>query len=347
MNDENPYQSPQAASAPPTVPLGNAEGLPPDFKDRSTGLMVFGVLEILAGLFAALLIPLMIAGLLMAPNRTLVQPAAMIPIVLMYGLAAIGGVWLGVGSIQARRWARSLSLVIGWIWLVVGVMGTAAMLFIVPRMALAGPQGTPASANFMFLGVMLATIGCVYLVPPIALVLFYGSRHVAATCRWYDPRPNWTDRCPLPVLAMSLVLGFWALSTLGGMGSNYVLPVFGVYLSGPAGAAAYPILGGLFAYLAWAAYRLHRHAWWLTAVVIALWSASALVTFLVAGPAELYRQAGMPPEQIEAIQKSGVPLNAFGAGGAAVGLLLAAYAVWLRRYFKAPLGSLMGEKTGS
>ncbi|MCL4194122.1 MAG: hypothetical protein KJZ87_20460 [Thermoguttaceae bacterium] len=139
MNDDNPYQSPQAASVPPpTAPLGNAEGLPPDFQDRSTGLMVFGVIEILVGLFAALLIPLMIAGLLMAPNRAMVQPAAMIPMVLMYGLAAIGGVWLGVGSIQARRWARSLSQVTGWIWLVLGVMGTAAMLFVLPRVALAG-----------------------------------------------------------------------------------------------------------------------------------------------------------------------------------------------------------------
>lgn len=340
MNDENPYQSPQAASLPPpTAPMGTADGLPPDFQDRSTGLMVFGVLEILAGLFAALLIPTMIVGLLMAPNRAMVRPEAMIPMVLMYGLAAIGGVWLGIGSIRARRWARSLSLLLGWIWLVVGILATVGMLLAMPSIAGAQPQPVPPSAAFAFFGIMLATAGCFYVIAPIVLILFYGSRHVEATCRWYDPKPNWTDRCPLPVLALSLVLAFWGLSTLAGMGSNYVLPVFGAYLSGPAGAAGCLILGGLFAYLAWAAYRLHRHAWWLTAVVIALWSASALVTFLVAGLAELYRQAGMPPEQIEAIQKSGMPLNAFGAGGAAVGLLLAAYAVWLRRYFKAPHGS--------
>lgn len=228
MNDENPYQSPQAASLPPpTAPMGTADGLPPDFQDRSTGLMVFGVLEILAGLFAALLIPTMIVGLLMAPNRAMVRPAAMIPMVLMYGLAALGGVWLGVGSIRARRWARSLSLLLGWIWLVVGILATVGMLLAMPSIAGTQPQPLPPSAAFAFFGIMLATAGCFYVVAPIVLILFYGRSR---------SRRSRSRECRSTHLAQ---------------------------------------------------------------------------------------------------------------GGAAVGLLLAAYAVWLRRYFKAPLGSLMGEKTGS
>jgi hypothetical protein len=56
---------------------------------------------------------------------------------------------------------------------------------------------------------------------------------------------------------------------------------------------------------------------------------------MVAGPLELYRRIGMPPEQIQVLEESQMPLTMMGLGGALFALALAGYAVWLRRYFVA------------
>ena len=106
----------------------------PRFKDRSIGLIIFGALQIVMGCGCALLIPFMLLSLLVAPPAAAPMNAApmnmqmMLPAVGFYGLAAVVLVSLGVGSIRARRWARALTLVLAWMWLVMGVMGVHAVV---------------------------------------------------------------------------------------------------------------------------------------------------------------------------------------------------------------------------
>jgi hypothetical protein len=92
---------------------------PPQFKDRRTGLIVFGILEILCGTFCLLVIPLMIAGQTMAGRMGggSLQFRMIVPAILVYGLMAAIFLTLGIGSIRARRWARAFSLILGWSWL--------------------------------------------------------------------------------------------------------------------------------------------------------------------------------------------------------------------------------------
>src|SRR5258707_10310422 len=91
----------------------------PDFKDRGTGLIVFGIFEILIGFFCLLLVGLMmfLQHLPKPPGTPEMDFRTMIPSFIIYGALAIGFVWLGIGSIQARRWARDLLLVgsAGWL----------------------------------------------------------------------------------------------------------------------------------------------------------------------------------------------------------------------------------------
>ena len=80
------------------------------YKDRSAGLIVFGILTILLGCLAGLFVPLMLVGQA-ASARATSAPAplsAILPAVLLYGILAVALVWLGIGSIMARRWARAL-----------------------------------------------------------------------------------------------------------------------------------------------------------------------------------------------------------------------------------------------
>ena len=55
MNEDAPFPAPPVA---------------PEFKDRRLGLKVFGVLEILCGALAGLMIPLMVLGQIMASRVT-------------------------------------------------------------------------------------------------------------------------------------------------------------------------------------------------------------------------------------------------------------------------------------
>ena len=110
-----------------------------DFKDRKTGLVVFGILQIIFGGFCALMVPFMIIGMIASvflDSRTAapVNPAMIIPAVLLYALLAVWFIWMGIGSIKARRWARALILVSSWIWLIGGVGGLVFFLLFMPDM---------------------------------------------------------------------------------------------------------------------------------------------------------------------------------------------------------------------
>ena len=92
-----------------------------DFKDRKVGLVVFGILQIILGGLCALLVPLMILG--MIASRTFEDVSAagmsarmMVPGVLFYVIVAVWFIWMGIGSIKARRWARALVLVTSWLY---------------------------------------------------------------------------------------------------------------------------------------------------------------------------------------------------------------------------------------
>src|ERR1051326_8495153 len=88
--------------------MNEISALPPesDFKDRRAGLIVFGILQLLLGGLCALIVPLMFFGQSMSASMTGTAPnyRLLIPNAIIYGALAISFVWLGVGSIQCRRW---------------------------------------------------------------------------------------------------------------------------------------------------------------------------------------------------------------------------------------------------
>jgi len=313
----------------------------PDFRDRRTGLKVFGVLEILCGVFAALMIPLMIMGQIMAsrvtqdamPLRQLVNG------LLFYLVIAVTFVWLGIGSIQARRWGRALSLIIAWSWLVIGVVTLAFMIVFLPSILKASQQQGPAMPEQMQMVVKLvalAFIGVIFVLVPAIFVCFYQSRHVKATCEAHDPVPRWTDTCPLPLLALCLWLGFGAFTALiMPVSTNGVLPLFGQFISGPFGWVVCAVLAGMLGYSAWAMYRLQKAGWWIAFAIMCFGSVSGFVTFSRVDLLEMYRLMGYGERQIEMMKSysfiQGHGMAIYPLAGAVVML---AYLLFVRRYFR-------------
>ena len=220
MNEQNP----EAASIEPTVA---------SYKDRSTGLMIFGILTLLLGGLAGLFVPLMLFGQMMAAKAPNAPPVNLSGILLgagIYGCMAVALIWLGIGSIQKRRWARALLLIFSWSWLVMGIFMTVSMPFFMakvfanlPANPKTGQPGMPPAAITGMIVFMILFFGVFFVVVPAVWTFFYNSRHVKATCEARDPVTRWTDACPLPVLGFCLwtwlavpMMLVWPLTGHGG-----------------------------------------------------------------------------------------------------------------------------------
>lgn len=290
--------------------------LPAPYQDRSTGLIVFGILTILLGCVSGLFVPLLLFGQMMSAkiNGTSTPIALILPGLFMYGAGAVALIWLGIGSIQAQRWARALLLIFSWVWLVMGVLIVASMAFFLPTAmanlpstATAGHPAPPAGMMDAVLAMMFLIYGVTLIVMPGIWTFFYSSRHVKATCDARHTVLCWTDACPLPVLALSLWLVFSIpmMASLSFMGQG-VMPFFGMFLTGLAAKLSYLALAAVWGYAAWLLYRLDRRGWWLVLIALGAFTLSNLLTYARHDVMEVYRLMDFPPAQIEQIQKSGL-----------------------------------------
>lgn len=337
MNYNEKNDPSQSTSASGSSAAGDQSAASPQFKDRKTGLVIFGILQIVIGICCAMLVPLMLLPLLVSPAAgSPVSVRMLIPMLVMYSLLAVLSVWLGAGSILARRWARALTLVLASIWLVIGSMALLMLLFWGPIPIDLGDQNKqiPPQVAMIIQAVMLGTMGFIYIFLPGIFVLFYRSQHVKATCDIHDPHVRWTDKCPLPVLALSLMLGSGAFSMLFTVSYNFVMPFFGIILKGVPGGLLILTLTLLFAYLARATYQLKSGAWWTTLILYVTFGVSSIITFTRIDMMQFYREMDIPEEQLKIIEKSGMinqmnmPLM-FGLSF----VVIVGYMLWVRKYF--------------
>jgi len=266
----------------------------------------------------------MIFGMVMV--RTVAQKSGAPPMnagsmffsVLIYGLLAAFFITMGIGSIRARRWARALMLVVSWLWLVVGIGSVIAMVFLFghmfDKMAAGGQMPQAAIAIVKIVTTVFMTL--FYIILPAIFVFFYRSPHVKATCEQLDPVPRWTDRCPLPVLALVLMFGY-AACCMPAMGFyNWAIPCFGRIITGAPGAAMVVVFAAVWGWMAWAASRQKIEAWWAAILITCFWAASACTTFARVNIMDFYAQMKFPKEQLD-LMKSFMPdqsaLIAFGA----------------------------------
>jgi hypothetical protein len=301
---------PEPAGAPAPIPAPVAA-----YKDRSTGLVIFGILTILMGCVAALIALLSLAGFAIAaknPNVPPTPPSTILLALFLYGGVAVGLIWLGIGSIMARRWARALLLIFSWGWLIIGVVMTIAMPIIMPKTFTnlpANPNGQPAlppgAITGMIVGMTLF-FGFFFVLLPAVWIFFYRSPHVKATCEARDPVTRWTDACPLPVLGFCLWLWFavpmFLLMPIIGHG---VMPLFGMFVNGLPGSLLCVAMAALWAWCGWLIYKLDARGWWLILIVLIIFTASSVLTYSRHTMLELYQQMGYPQAQIDQMQKMG------------------------------------------
>jgi len=174
----------------------------------------------------------------------------------------------GIGSIRGRRWARALIAAISGAWTVLGVFVLAVLLSL---------RTSPTPQTIVAVAIFAIAL-------PLLLTLFYSSRDTALTADELDPKFRWTDRAPVPVLALCAVLAFCSIEMLMTSGrQTFVL--FGHLLTGAPAALAMIALGILFAHLAIQAYRLRESAWWVLMLLHVIGGATSAMGLQLSSPA--------------------------------------------------------------
>ena len=274
-----------------------AQPLPgPSCRDRHVGLLAFGIVQIVLGVtsfgLAALTALSMLVFSKVAPAGS--PQVTMRQVLPSLGVYVIGGavlIWLGIGSVRCRRWARPVTLVVNWVWLLMGVMTTVMTIFVMPK-TLAILPAQPSAVSDVIMTIILIFMTLFGICLPLAFILFFRSPDVAATCATRDPRPRWTDGIPIPLLGLVLWLASVALMAVLAI-PFAILPFGATVLTGPSAVLVDLLLAAVNATLAIGLYRRSRAAWWVALAGVAVAGAWGIWNLTRTNFAELQRQMGL------------------------------------------------------
>lgn len=338
---------------PPLTPPTQAGALPPrkpvGYVDRTVRLQVFGALTVMMGALMgcmAVLTPISVLIQKLLPHATPGQSSAnWRSAVVAIGFYAGGSVLMiatGIGSIRLRRWVRPIMLVIAWTWLLSGVLTLAMMAAsfsqfsdLMAASSQMHAQGQPLPPGLVETMAAAALVSMLLfgVVIPGVLVWAYQSRDVQKTCEARHPEPCWTDKCPLPVLGVSIGLGVGA-AFLAVMLVYSVTPAFGVLLTGWPAAAALVVQIAVLVYLTRETYRCTPMGWWGTVALLVLAAASFIITFERVDLLELYRAIGTSEQDLALIREHAVLTSrSFNVWIGVVTVICLGYMLYIRKFF--------------
>ena len=133
------------------------------------------------------------------------------------GVWAITYLVLGFGNVCFRRWARSLAVVTGWVWMAIGVSLVIAVgvLFGELTSYLDGDGGITAVFEQGAENLMVTLLGGITLMAifvPGVMILYASAPSVKATCSKWQKQVSWTDRRATAMLVFGgllVCLAFW------------------------------------------------------------------------------------------------------------------------------------------
>jgi len=323
---------------PPVFP--SPPPITPDYRDRRGGLIFFGISEIILGAFCALMVPLTLFGQIMVARQSGHEPMLylLMPTVLIFAGLGVGLIWLGIGSIQARRWARTLLLCLSWIGLVTGILSLISLVLNSGAMRQAmlqqGGNELPAAGANVIVAMTVTFAAIIYVVIPGALLLFYRSYHVRRTCEVRDPQQRWTDRCPLPVLIMCLLQISGSLCFLIMPRFWSVIPFFGTLVTGWPARLLWIILIIVSLCAARGFYRLNFHAWLVYLLTVVACLTSTGITFIHIELIDYYRAIDLPEWHLEMMAKNPLATGNYAFASTILSpVAFVGYLIYLRRYF--------------
>jgi hypothetical protein len=188
---------------------------------------------------------------------------------------------------------------LSWLWLITGICTVLLVWSAFPSLwhELAAAAGIDdRTARMVAIGINLV-LGVVWVLLPGAFVIFFRSPDVVATCRERDPDPGWVGRSPQRLLALAAAYVLCALSLAAMPSYGFVFPLFGLVLSGAAGALCWAAVFALCLALAWGTLRGELWAWRTAMTGCVLAALSWVTTSALVEPPEILDAMSLPPEQ--------------------------------------------------
>jgi hypothetical protein len=186
------------------------------------------------------------------------------------------------------------------------------------------------------LTIVIAVLTVLLVVLPIAFLLFYRSKDVAETCRQRDPVERWTDRIPLPLLAVVLIAAIGTVSNFVVSFTTPLLPGFGKYLVGLPAAIGLLVLAAVDLFVAIAFLRVKVAGWWVAVASMLLRLVSTGITYARADMLDAYARLGRPSDELNAMRNNpAIRSGAYLWLGFGVTFLYFGYILWVKRYFPA------------
>lgn len=268
-----------AASAPPPSP--------PAYKNRR-GLLIFaGVVELLMAAATLAMVTLFLVSSSIW-NKQPPPPGMSLAALRVFTFLFYGGIGaflivLGIGTILAKNWARILGLIASWFWLAMGVIGTLAVVLIMPvaiRQAEQQSSGPPVPR--FFFAIISVVIAAVYVGVPLMFLLIYSSRNVRMTCLAASGKlvpvpptggvsegapPILVPAKPAYPIAVGILVGWFVLGIAFAIPALLLVqtrayPFFGTFLYGIPARIVPLALVSIHAIFVWHLYKLRPLGWW-------------------------------------------------------------------------------------
>lgn len=308
------------------------------------GLAGWGIAMIIMGSLAGLLAFCMLgatvataAGVFPGVPRNTQNPSVMLSGSVVYVIAAVALIWLGIGSRQGRRWVRPLMIVasaLTAIWGLAAILGIVSVLISLSRFPVptAAVRGAPPGIEMFIYACSGFFLVLLLEVLPLCMLWFYARPSVQTTLDQLDPHPRWTERCPIPVLAWCFACALQGLG-LRHVFFNGILPFYTTVLVGPGAIVTAIALAAILLAGAALCFKLSPLGWAMT-LIACLIMAGSYLTFGILGDShrvlELTLQ-NMPPasRQMVGRTKPNIWLGPLLLHGLAVG-----YAIWLWKWFQ-------------
>lgn len=318
-----------------------------EFSDMTVGLIFFGSLTLVMGALMLLLAPISIlaAGPAARAGGIPVNWGQAIGNALTFAALGFTLLSLGYGSIRRRRWARVLLGIVSWTWLLLVVLLLALLFAYLKEIAQAVvgmmPQARGNNSSMAAVMVHVSLFrGLVFSTPfivgiPSLWVWFYTNRSVRLTCERADPGGGWTDQCPPSVLAVSVWLAVSVpLLIVSALTHHGAFPFFGIQLSGFLGGLMSFALAGIWAYAAWATYRLRPAGWWVTTISFMVMFLSSWLTWARGDLSEMLQAAGVSPEQVRQMEPAMALIRPMMSWATLLFQIpILGSMLWVRRYF--------------
>lgn len=283
-----------------------------------TGLTIFGILLILMGACLGCLATIAPVAAILMRNLPNASTAGQLPIqtvvmsTIVYGVLTAGFIWIGIGSIKARKWVGPVIVALTHIALYIGVFALIGMAMMVPLMgdlirARSRAAGNSAPNFAAEIATMFSVVFAlfVYLVLPGIFLWFYRRPIVRRTAEHFDATPRWTDALPQPIITIGFAAAIaavsLALSILPG-----VVAAFGFVLTGVPGAILLASLSLSMLAGSVLAVKQAPAGWWVLVLLLLLFVASTLVNVICLDLEQYYQMMKLPEEQLDVIRSSGM-----------------------------------------